>query len=229
MATIPNSLCSIGHSNKDQRPKTKNKRRTGDLTPRSLMLGPFGSAQGRLWLSLAALAALALLFLSACGITPEQNEAPGAQAGGSFSPEAVAESFFEDLGKALKDPQLANDQQRGEWVERLAGYFAPAERDDQRIALRTSLDSFTNGLAQLEPNESLTLDLKIERLEQISQTADRALIRPVNGAIYVLITRTTSAGVQNLYEESVPLERIIGNNGAVPVLKIGRSWYLTEG
>jgi hypothetical protein len=55
------------------------------------------------------------------------------------------------------------------------------------------------------------------------------MIRPVNGAIYVLITRTTSAGDQKLYEETVPLEKIIGNDGAVPVLRIGRSWYLTEG
>jgi hypothetical protein len=111
----------------------------------------------------------------------------------------------------------------------LAGYFAPNERDDQRIALRAALDSFITGLDKLEPNEDLRLELKIERLEQIEQTGNRATIRPINGAIYVLITRTTSAGVQNLYEETVPLERIIGNNGAVPVLRIGRSWYLTEG
>ena len=55
------------------------------------------------------------------------------------------------------------------------------------------------------------------------------MIRPVNGEIHVLITRTTSAGIQNLYEQTVPLEKIIGNNGSVPVLRIGRSWYLTEG
>ena len=77
--------------------------------------------------------------------------------------------------------------------------------------------------------QTMRLDLKIERLEQVYQTGDRAMIRPVNGAIHVLITRTTSAGIRNLYEETVPLEKIIGNNGAVPVLRIGRSWYLTEG
>jgi hypothetical protein len=171
-----------------------------------------------------------LLSLTGCAVTPGADSAQSAAAGGSFSPEAVTESFFEDLGNALRDEEkLADDQQRGAWVERLAGYFAPNERDDQRIALRAALDSFTAGLDKLEPNEHLTLDLKIERLEQVSQTDDRAMIRPVNGAIYVLITRTTSAGVQNLYEETVPLERIIGNNGSVPVVRIGRSWYLTEG
>ena len=170
-----------------------------------------------------------LLLLAGCSVTPGPDDTQGTPTGGSFSPEAVAESFFEDLGNALRDEKLADDQQRGAWVERLAGYFAPNERDDQRIALRAALDSFTTGLDKLEPNEHLTLDLKIERLEQVSQAGDRAMIRPVNGAIYVLITRTTSAGIQNLYEETVPLERIIGNNGSVPVLRIGRSWYLTEG
>jgi hypothetical protein len=172
---------------------------------------------------------VALCFLSGCAVTPGLTTAQAPPGGGSFSPEAVAQSFFEDLDQALDDPKLADDQQRGVWVERLAGYFAPNERDDQRIALRAALDSFTAGRSKLEPNEDLTLDLKIERLEQVYQNGDRAMIRPINGAIYVLITRTTSAGIQNLYEETVPLEKIIGNNGSVPVLRIGRSWYLTEG
>jgi hypothetical protein len=169
------------------------------------------------------------LLLAACTTTPGQSADEAPPSGGSISPEAVAQSFFDDLGKALDDPKLADDQQRGAWVERLAGYFAPNERDDQRIALRTALDSFATGKGKLEPNEDLTLDLKIERLEQVNQTDDRATIRPINGAIYVLITRTTNAGTQNLYEETVPLEKIIGNNGSVPVRRIGRSWYLTEG
>lgn len=170
-----------------------------------------------------------VLLLTGCAATAGESIDVAPAGGGSFSPETVTKSFFEDLGNALHDPKLADEQQRGAWVERLAGYFAPNERDDQRIALRTALDSFTAGLGKLEPNEELKLDLKIERLEEVSQTGDRAVIRPVNAAIYVLITRTTSAGTQNLYEETVPLEKIIGNNGAVPVIRIGRSWYLTEG
>ena len=170
-----------------------------------------------------------VLLLASCATTPGQSIAQAPPSGGSFSPEAVAQSFFEDLGKALGDPKLADDQQRGAWVERLAGYFAPNERDDQRIALRAALDSFTIGQGKLDQNENLTLELKIERLEQVEQTGDRAMIRPVNGEIHVLITRTTSAGTQNLYEETVPLEKIIGNSGSIPVLRIGRSWYLTEG
>jgi hypothetical protein len=199
-----------------ERPPTTGERRTR-LTRRTwVVIGH--------WSLLAA-----LYFLSGCAAAPSQNSAQAPVSGGSFSPEAVAQSFFDDLGSALDDPNLADDQQRGAWVERLAGYFAPNERDDQRIALRAALDSFTAGLDKLEPNEKLDLDLKIERLEQVYQTDDRAMIRPINGTIYVIITRTTSAGIRNLYEETVPLEKIIGNDGAVPVLRIGRSWYLTEG
>ena len=206
---------------------TDERRTTNDERPiRVLAVRLIGLGR---WSLVVALAALALGMLSGCAATPGQSEEQTPPSGGSISPEAVAQSFFDDLGKALDDPKLADDQQRGAWVERLAGYFAPNERDDQRIALRTALDSFATGKGKLEPNEDLTLDLKIERLEQVNQTDDRATIRPINGAIYVLITRTTSAGTQNLYEETVPLEKIIGNNGAVPVRRIGRSWYLTEG
>jgi hypothetical protein len=205
----------------DKRRKTMDERRIRDITPWLLVAGR--------WSVGVALASLTLSLLSACAALPGLSSAQAPPGGGSFSPEAVAQSFFEDLGKALLDPKLDDDQQRGVWVERLAGYFAPNERDDQRIALRAALDSFTAGIGKLEPNENLTLELKIERLEQVYQTGDHAMIRPVNGAIHVLITRTTSAGIQNLYEETVPLEKIIGNNGSVPVLRIGRSWYLTEG
>ena len=205
----------------DERRTTNDERQIRELASRLL----FG---GR-WFVVAAFIMVALCSLSACAATPGRSTAQAPAGGGSFSPEAVAQSFFDDLGEALGDPKLADDQQRGAWVERLAGYFAPNERDDQRIALRAALDSFTAGTGKLDQNENLTLELKIERLEQVEQTGDRAMIRPVNGEIHVLITRTTSAGIQNLYEQTVPLEKIIGNNGSVPVLRIGRSWYLTEG
>jgi hypothetical protein len=170
-----------------------------------------------------------VLLLTACTGTPNPSAAEVPVGGGSISPEAVAQSFFDDLREALSDAKLTDDQQRGAWAERLAGYFAPNERDDQRIALRAALDSFTAGRGKLDQNEDIKLELKIERLENVEQSSDRALIRPVNGEIHVLITRTTDAGIQNLYEQTVPLEKIIGNDGTVPVIRIGRSWFLTEG
>jgi hypothetical protein len=216
------------HTTKDER-RTTNDERPTHLARRTWVVGGRWSVVGGRWSFVIALAGLALSLLTACATTPGSSAAQAPTGGGSLSPEAVAQSFFEDLGAALADQKLADEQQRGAWAERLAGYFAPNERDDQRIALRAALDSFATGQDELEPNEDLTFELKIERLEQVEQTGDHAMIRPVNGAIYVLITRTTSFGTQNLYEETVPLEKIIGNNGSVPVIRIGRSWYLTEG
>lgn len=178
----------------------------------------------------AALLAVLLLALAGCALSPQETPSQIDQPGGGVNPEFVTQSFFEDLGSALKDPQLADDDKRGAWAERLAGYFAPVERDNQRIALGSALDSFASGLGKLEDNESLTLELRFERVEKISETNDRARVRPVNGSIYVLITRSTAAGVVTLYEDNVSLDKIIGgDDGAVPVVRIGRTWYLSEG
>ena len=190
------------------------------------------------WRHMAGLvrAALALALLAgalaACGF--EQPSEPAAQAdqsGGGLAPETVAKNFFDDLRAAMNDKQLANDDQRGKWVEQLSNYFAPAERDDMRIALSTALDTFVSGLGKLANDEDLTLDIKFDGIEVVSEADDRALVRPINGSIYLLITRTTDTGaVINLWEQSNPLNTIIGNpDGAVPVVRIGRTWFLTEG
>jgi hypothetical protein len=155
----------------------------------------------------------------------------GSQSGGSeIGPEQVANNFFEDLRDALQDRQLADDDRRGEWVERLAGYFAPNERDDQRIALRSSLDSFVAGQGELDTGEHLLVEVRFDRIEKVSHNANRATVRPVNGSIYVLITRTTDTGVITLWEQNEPLQKIIGGqDGTVPAVRIGQTWYLTEG
>ena len=184
----------------------------------------------RLRLGLRVLIILLLLgALAACGFgsaTPEQV----AQTGGGSSPELVAQNFFEDLRQALKDQQLSNETKRDQWVERLANYFAPIERDDQRVALSSALENFVSGRDKLNQNETLTLDVRFDKIEKISEDGDRALVRPTNGSIYILITRATNNGTFTLYEDDVPLTKIVGDpNGAVPVIRIGRSWFLTEG
>jgi len=178
---------------------------------------------------LVLVAILALCALTACGfgLTPSQGTPSG---GGGSSPELVAQNFFDDLDEALKDQQLSNEERRDQWVERLANYFAPNERDDQRVALSSALDNFVGGRAKLEQNESLTLDVRYDKIEKVSETGNRAMVRPTNGSIYILITRTTTNGVFTLYEDDVPLAKIIGDtNGAVPLIRIGRTWFLTEG
>jgi len=173
---------------------------------------------------------LALGALAGCGFgSPAPDQA--AQGGGGSSPELVTKNFFTDLRDALKDQQqLKNEIKRDQWVERLANYFTPNERDDQRVALSTALENFVGGLDKLEASESLTLEVHFDDVEKLSDDGSRALVRPINGSINILITRTTNNGVFTLYEDKVPLTKIIGDtNGAVPVVRIGRSWYLTEG
>jgi hypothetical protein len=172
-----------------------------------------------------------LLALAGCSLgapgAAVSGQAPG---GGASKPEEVVQSFFEDLRDALKDPALENDERRGQIAEQLANYFAPNERDDQRVALRDALDSFVHGLGRLDPSERLTLEVRFEHFQKLSEDDDHALIRPVNGSIYVLISRTTNSGVVTIYEDSVGFDKILGReDGAVPVVRIGRSWFLTEG
>jgi hypothetical protein len=76
----------------------------------------------------------------------------------------------------------------------------------------------------------LTLELRFEGIEKLYENGDRAIVRPINGTIYVLITRTTNGGVLTVYEDTVGLGTILGRDDAgVPVVRIGRSWFLTEG
>ena len=149
---------------------------------------------------------------------------------GGISAEAVTLSFFEDLRDALKDAGLAHDDTRSKWVDRLSGYFAPSERDDQRETIRAALDSFADGLGQLTPDQTLTLDLHFEGVEKVSDSGDRAFVRPINASIRLLIAHTTDRGVVTDYNQTIGLDKITGRaDGAIPAVKIGDRWFLTEG
>lgn len=171
------------------------------------------------------------LMLAACGLAGPSAPAPAEPGGGASTPELAASNFFEDLRGALKDKQIKEEDRRRVWVEQLSGYFAPAERDDMRVALSTALDTLVMGMGELATNEELTLDLRLDGVEKLADDGDRAQVRPVNGSIYILITRTNDTGeIFTLFEQSKGLNEIIGSpDGAVPVVRIGSAWYLSEG
>ena len=170
------------------------------------------------------------LALAGCGTASDTTAPPEQTGAGDINPEAVAHNFFEDLGAALKDPALAREETRSYWVERLAGYFAPAERDDQRAELRDALASFADGLRQLGPDQTLTLDLHFEGVEKLSDDGTHALVRPINAHITLLIAHTTDRGQVTDYDQQIGLDKIIGRaDGALPTVKIGERWFLTEG
>jgi hypothetical protein len=197
----------------------------------SSILNPLSSIL-RIVLTISAV----LLALAACGVAPDDANRQDEPGGGSrYGPESVAEHFFKDLHDALKDPALADDTARGKWAEKLAEYFAPNERDDQRAALNTSLSSLVDGMGRLNANQTLTLDVRVTGVQKVSDDGDRALVRPVNGtanaSIYLLIAHTNDRGVViPEFEQEIGFDKIIGrSDGAIPTIRIGDRWYLTEG
>jgi hypothetical protein len=183
-------------------------------------------------LLMAAIIAALLLGLAGCGGLSATPTPEPAEASGVNNPEPVVESFFEDLGKALNDPQLANDERRSYWVEQLAGYFAPGERDDQRLALREALGSFAGDLSRLEDGEVLKIEMRGFRDSRKSLSADgtRATVELPDATISMLITQASDKGPITIYEQPIALSRIIGNaTNSVPLVRIGGRWYLTEG
>lgn len=180
----------------------------------------------RAWL-IAMATLVALAALAGCG----QEAPPPAPSGGGFNPESVAQSFFEDFGQALQDPNLAREETRDYWVERLANYFAPSERDDQRIALASSLASFANGLGELADNEAVVFELHgFNQLEKVSDDGTHAIVRLPSASIYMALTRSTEEGTRPFYEQTISLGQVTGRaDGSVPMIKVDGRWYLTEG
>ncbi len=167
------------------------------------------------------------IVLAGCAAasTPQQDRS------GGFSPESVAQSFFEDLRQALQDPNLRQAETRSIWAERLAGYFAPVERDDQRVALSRALAAFATDLGQLAPDEAVVFELRgFERVEKISDDGQRAVVRLPAASIYMALMRMTDRGPRTFYEQTIGLDRVTGRaDGSVPMINIDGRWYLTEG
>jgi hypothetical protein len=184
----------------------------------------------------AASRALALtmlaLALCGCGQISATPTPAAAEVSGVNNPEPVVESFFEDLGAALNDPRLAEAERRTYWVEQLAGYFAPNERDDQRLALREALGSFAEDMAKLADGEALTIEMHgfTQGRKSLSDDGMRATVELPDATITMLITQASDRGPITVYEQPIALSQVIGSSdNSVPLVRIGGRWYLTEG
>lgn len=163
-----------------------------------------------------------VLLLAACGPSTPVIDSRGI--GGGVSPLVVTENFVEDLDKALKDPLIQQRDQRKRWVDTLADYFAPDERETQRDALSKTLSNFANELSsEVNPGEEFKIELRRDGFEQQNVSGQRALVKIVNGRIYWQVLRD---GYQIAWDET-PLTQIIGGEN-VPTVKIGNAWFLTE-
>lgn len=146
---------------------------------------------------------------------------------GAVSPQNAVDGYFQTLNRALKDPNIKNDDVRQKWVEQLAAFFAPNEREDQRVMIGASLDKFVQGMqAQLKPNESVTLEVRYDALEpEVTNDGSRAVVRAVNGAIRLMIVGDTP-----WEQPPVPLSQVTGrSDNTIPVIRVGDHWFLTEG
>jgi hypothetical protein len=171
--------------------------------------------------------ALLLILLPACGAATTTTTTANPGTGGDVNPEAVAQHFLEDLGKALKDPGLKNEEKREQWVITLANYFVPRERENQRELLEAALGSFVADLeTELAADESFTIEIRFDDIVMLPGGNDqRVLTQPVNGHVYLLITR----GDYITHERETPLADIIGRpDGALPTVREGKMWFLTE-
>jgi hypothetical protein len=165
-----------------------------------------------------------MLVPAGCGAEPTEQELAGA---GGSSPQAVVESFLEDLNQALADAALAQPNVRRAWAERLAGHFAPSERADQRAALAEMLAGFAASTASPAVGSKAALEITYSGTELIEQRDGRALVRVVNG---LLTLRFIDAQGEVLRERTAGLTEVLGqSNGGLPTLQVGGSWYLTEG
>jgi hypothetical protein len=134
------------------------------------------------------------------------------------------------LAKALKDPNLANETRRETYVEELASYFAPDERDAQRDTIDRALQGFAEDRAKLAADETLTIEITFERPRVLSNDGTNALVVLPNASIFMQISKLTDRGPVPYYEQPISLDRVIGRaDGAVPTIKIGNRWFLTEG
>jgi hypothetical protein len=161
------------------------------------------------------------------GITGCGDRIDGTTGLGGSSPEAVVESFIEDLNLALNAPDLADPDARRGWAERLASYFTPSERLDQRNALRSMLNGYADSTRQPAYGTAMLLEISFTRTEVISRDGNQALVDVIDG---VFIARWYDAENQVIRERSSSLHDTLSlTTGGIPVRRVGGLWYITEG
>jgi hypothetical protein len=167
-----------------------------------------------------------LVLLGGCG-PAGQPTAEVPIGNGAVSPQNAVDGYFQTLNRALKDPNIKNDDARQKWVDQLAAFFAPNERQDQRAMIGASLGQFVQDMqTELKPNESVTLEVRYDALEpEVTDDGSRAVVRAVNGAIHLMIVGETT-----WEQPPVPLSELTGrSDNTIPVIRVGDHWFLTEG
>jgi hypothetical protein len=178
-----------------------------------------------------------LLPLLLLGCTTQLGAAQSEQlpGGGGNYPASPVEGFFEDLNRALADPNLRNYETRRERATQVASWFAPSERIRQRAAIERMFDEFIARIEQLEaeaqPGESTVVTFAITPQSEprtLTQQESRATVL-VDGVLLLRIVRVQGESEQLLYDKSMPVAELIGRpDGAIPVIRIDDRWFLSS-
>lgn len=145
---------------------------------------------------------------------------------GGVTPEAVVESFLEDMNAALADPALNEAATRQMWANRLASYFAPGERADQRQVMREMLDGFASANTRPARGSRAEVTISYDRTRVLRADDRTALVEIVNA---VMTVRWRDNEGNLLLERNGALLRLIGREeSGLPVIRVDGRWYLTE-
>lgn len=177
---------------------------------------------------LLLLCCLCWLLLTSCGL-PLEVEQDESSFGGA-TPEEATEAFFGNLNEALKDPTLTQIETRRMWAERMASYFAPSERVDQRGVLQRMLANFAEGFEQLPPDQLVTLEVDYTLIQVVDQNDEEAMVRLIDGVVRFRRMQVLENGYrQILVDQQRPLNQTLGlRQGVLPLIQVNGRWFLTE-
>jgi hypothetical protein len=178
---------------------------------------------------LCCIACLSPLMLAGCSL-PEDVEGNERAIGGE-TPEAVIRSFFDSLNTALQDPEITEQETRQVWAERLATYFAPSERIDQRDILWQMLADFATRLERVDEHMEITLEVTYEGMYIAEQSDDSAMVRLVGGTLHFRRVWVAENGYRSIVtDQRHSLNEVLGQSeqGGFAVLRVNGRWFLTE-
>lgn len=163
-----------------------------------------------------------LWLLVGCGATALEEDTGL----GGVTPEAVVESFLEDVNAALTDPLLSEATARNVWANRLASYFAPGERADQRLVMQEMLDGFARANTQPARGVRAEVVITYDRTRVLQIRESTALVDVVNA---IMTVRWLDNDGNVVLERSGALLQLIGREASgLPVIRVDGRWYLTE-
>ncbi len=163
-----------------------------------------------------------LLLLPACGAGLSEEDLVGR---GGPTPQAVVESFLTTLNEALQ-ANLTDETARRGWAERLASYFAPSERADQRLVFSRMLATHAQSAARPVYGTMVMVQITFTGTEVIERKDDRAVVRVVDGQVTL---QWLDGEGQVVRERTSALATLMGGTEGLPVLRVGGSWFITEG